>query len=527
MQGEKRICILTIVKNEHQYLDEWISYHLNMGVSHIYIFEDIDSDSHNMITQCYDNVSLFSVSTLLTDAELQQAVELKRTKKDNPQHLYLRKALLYIQSLHQYDWVFPIDVDEFITLESASETISSAMNRYSDYDAVLLQWKCYGANGYITKPNYALIDTFQAFTTPSAEHILCSPYPNAWSKRIVYNLHRYQNAFFHSVHQAKNVCNFCNTRFERDRESWCYDVIFLRHYITKSFEEYIWKKRTRGYFMGFSRTTNGFFVMSPELQELQEDLAYALTHPVLVVLPYIETKSQGCELRLALNGWRKNAKFRYHFVVIGEFNAALKNEFPWVEFIFAPTLPKVRQQYNPHLDIRNKFEIAYNLFKDKYPGFIYMVDDNYAIRPFNYFEIFQTHYLNDAFTGVKDAPTTYWKHDKWKTRQLLDAANLPHINYTTHFPCYFNFKKLQAIWNEFDMRNESYVPEDVYFNKYNVSKPLSVKSIRYGIWGPKQMGAPLETALADPNIKFLCNSVEGWSPELEQILSNLILEPNP
>ena len=171
MQGEKRICILTIVKNEHQYLDEWISYHLNMGVSHIYIFEDIDSDSHNMITQCYDNVSLFSVSTLLTDAELQQAVELKRTKKDNPQHLYLRKALLYIQSLHQYDWVFPIDVDEFITLESASETISSAMNRYSDYDAVLLQWKCYGANGYITKPNYALIDTFQAFT--SLKKIFC------------------------------------------------------------------------------------------------------------------------------------------------------------------------------------------------------------------------------------------------------------------------------------------------------------------------------------------------------------------
>ena len=37
-------CILTVIKNEHEYLDEWIKYHLDLGIDHIFIFEDIDSD---------------------------------------------------------------------------------------------------------------------------------------------------------------------------------------------------------------------------------------------------------------------------------------------------------------------------------------------------------------------------------------------------------------------------------------------------------------------------------------------------
>ena len=39
------------------YLDEWIRYHLDLGIDHIFIFEDIDSDSHKDITDKYgDNV---------------------------------------------------------------------------------------------------------------------------------------------------------------------------------------------------------------------------------------------------------------------------------------------------------------------------------------------------------------------------------------------------------------------------------------------------------------------------------------
>jgi hypothetical protein len=72
-------CILTIIKNEHLYLDEWIQYHLNIGVDHIFIFEDIDSNSHHEIVQPYSNqITLFSISTILTEAELEKATAIKQ-----------------------------------------------------------------------------------------------------------------------------------------------------------------------------------------------------------------------------------------------------------------------------------------------------------------------------------------------------------------------------------------------------------------------------------------------------------------
>jgi hypothetical protein len=113
-----RTCILTIIKNEHLYLDEWIQYHLNIGVDHLFIFEDIDSNSHKEITNKYgDKVSLSNVSTILSELGLKRAQEYKRTKAKNPQEMYIYKGLYYLQNNFDYDWCFAIDVDEFITLE--------------------------------------------------------------------------------------------------------------------------------------------------------------------------------------------------------------------------------------------------------------------------------------------------------------------------------------------------------------------------------------------------------------------------
>lgn len=159
-------------------------------------------------------------------------------------------------------------------------------------------------------------------------------------------------------------------------------------------------------------------------------------------------------------------------MVIGEFDENLIQEFPWVEFIKLDCVKKRDNQYNPHLDMMNKMEYAYNLFKDTYLGFIWMVDDNYAIKPFDLTDIMTVHYHEPSFVGWKDLPTSYWKHDKWKTRQLMDQENLPHINYTTHYPCYLDFEKIHFLCNKYDMLNESYVIEDVYFNYFPHEEPV-------------------------------------------------------
>ena len=40
------VCILTIIKNEQEYIEDFVKYHLNIGIDHIYFLEDYGSESH-------------------------------------------------------------------------------------------------------------------------------------------------------------------------------------------------------------------------------------------------------------------------------------------------------------------------------------------------------------------------------------------------------------------------------------------------------------------------------------------------
>ena len=510
-------CILTVIKNEHEYLDEWIKYHLDLGINHIFIFEDIDSDSHKEICDKYgDKVSLNSIEIVLDEIDKKNVFNSKLNKKQNPQEIYFPNALKWIQNNYDYDWCFVIDNDEFITLQN--NTLEEILALYKEYDAFVLQWKIYGSNGHISKPDYnnkGLIGTYTKESEYPGHSIL------EWTTKTCYNLKTFSQSFFKNNHQPTDICKWCKTDFIPNRTKLVYDTVYIRHYMTKSWQEYI-SKRKRGYFMGFARTIDMFFKINPDMLDKKEELLRELNQETLVVLPYKQSGAQGNEIRLTLNGWRKFCQFKYHFIVIGEFDESLKQEFPWVEFIYCPSVPKKEGQYNPHLDIQNKFKVVSRMYSQIYDGFIYMTDDEYAVKPFELDDITKIYYHSSDFFGRENQPTSYWNHDKWKTKQLLVKESLPHINYTTHYPCYFEFKKLDIIWKKYNMLNESYVFDDVYFNYFTHPEPILDSEIRLGIWNNDIFKNEFQKAVNNPRIKFMCNSVEGWSKELEESLNTIV-----
>jgi hypothetical protein len=185
-------CILTVIKNEHEYLDEWIKYHLDLGIDHIFIFEDIDSDSHKEICDKYgDKVSLNCIDTVLDEQNKKIVIELKLSKRKNPQEIYFPKALTWIQKNYNYNWCFVIDCDEFITLQN--NTLENIFELYKNYDAFVLQWKIYGANGNIYKPNYSckgLIGTYTKESHYPGHHVL------EWTTKACYNIKTFKEAYF-------------------------------------------------------------------------------------------------------------------------------------------------------------------------------------------------------------------------------------------------------------------------------------------------------------------------------------------
>ena len=227
-------CITTVIKNEHEYLDEWIKYHLDLGIDYIFIFEDIDSNSHKEITDKYDNVLLKNVTFLFNEKGISKIHDLKTRKNANPQHIYFKGALNYIKKKYDFDWCFVIDNDEFITLEEG-KTLNDVLNLYSEYDAFLMQWKCFGANGYINKPDYEK-GTVSTQYIPSKE------------------------------------CNWCKTDFSKDIEKPIFNNIYIRHYVTRFWEEWVWKTKTRGQFWTDTRQLDVFFKINTDMAYLKEQL---------------------------------------------------------------------------------------------------------------------------------------------------------------------------------------------------------------------------------------------------------------
>ena len=255
-----KTCIITIIKNEQRYLRQWIKYHINLGIGTFFIYEYLDSDSHSEICKDFSEFQLNSVSSLLDDEQLKRVKEWK-TQEHGMQKSYQLRAFKKARDL-DFDWIFIMDVDEYLTCKDFLKT----MQQYSDYDAVVLYWQNYNANGLVYSPG-SEYDLTEAYT----EECGFSKQDFNWKiiTKIAFNGHTY-NYGFHNHHWPSDNSNWCFTDFTRDKSKICYDRIYIRHYITKSFEEYWWKLKIRGMCYKTHRDINEFFVYNPGMQNNAE-----------------------------------------------------------------------------------------------------------------------------------------------------------------------------------------------------------------------------------------------------------------
>ena len=226
------ICIFTVIKDEQEYLDDFIRYHSNMGL-HIFVYEDLFSVSHKSITDKYDNVELHSVKELYSPDEIPQLIENRRNKVP-PQTDYINRGLKYIHSLNKYDWCALIDIDEFIT---CTEKFPDIMDKYKEHQAVLLYWQNYGCSGHIYKPDDKR-PPYEVYTEKCGYEKYSDMKMYKITKFIV-NMNKYKPTMKFWIHCA-NV-DFIKADMTYKRTEIVFEPLYLRHYILRSCEEYAWK----------------------------------------------------------------------------------------------------------------------------------------------------------------------------------------------------------------------------------------------------------------------------------------------
>ena len=116
--------VVCIAKNEDRYLDEWIKYHLKLGFSEIFVYQN----NWRYPTGPYDDPRV-------------HLLEMDGYKMMNPCYNG------FIQEYHdKFDFVMFIDVDEFLVVNTG-EPLDDVLESYLDEDCVYVNWRIFGDNG--------------------------------------------------------------------------------------------------------------------------------------------------------------------------------------------------------------------------------------------------------------------------------------------------------------------------------------------------------------------------------------------
>lgn len=237
---------------------------------------------------------------------------------------------------------------------------------------------------------------------------------------------------------------------------------------------------------------------------------------ILVVIPWLPSEAQGGELRYAVAGWQKHFKERHRIVVVGDGVTGLVP--PGVDAVESPRVPEREGMYRQHLDYVSCLRRVRQLYPET-TGLIMVADDCYAVNDFDMVDVLLLKQQNYTFNGDAHSPNG-WLRDKWRTAQALRDGGYQTRNCTTHLPQWFEWKKLEALWDRFHMDSVSYTIEDLYYNIYyndRVFFQLNVNdAFKFGV-NDASLSADLIKKEMARKI-WIANSPPGWSATLSGVL---------
>ena len=122
--------ICAIMKNEDFYADEWIDYHLKLGIDQIVIFQN-----NWRYPQDGKHREDFHVHWYVQDGEVQQLPAYNR---------FLQSQSL---SVEQLDWCAFIDADEYICIKDSQKSLKDILEQFSDVASIAVNWRLFGDSG--------------------------------------------------------------------------------------------------------------------------------------------------------------------------------------------------------------------------------------------------------------------------------------------------------------------------------------------------------------------------------------------
>lgn len=213
------LSIAAIMKNEKPYLKEWIEYPILQGVEHFYLCDNDSTDGTKEYLIPYIDKGII---TYIPKPGINQQLRCYEQIVNN------HKDETY--------WLAIIDIDEYLVPIEKS-TMKSFLKDFEDVSEVSLHWLNYGDSNLLKRADGLITETFTSHALKLNHTVKSIVKPNKVIDFNLFGANHYTKVEGLSVNEYHKPVNFMlsfNVSADKAR---------VNHYILKSFEEFVYKKK--------------------------------------------------------------------------------------------------------------------------------------------------------------------------------------------------------------------------------------------------------------------------------------------
>lgn len=221
------IAVVSVFKNEAHILAEWIEHYSKEGVSCFFLIDNGSTDAYLPILQPYIDKGIVVL------------------RIDPVRHKQVEHLNAFLDKVKQFDWIIPVDLDEFVyarkdfrTIRHYLQSVDRAIGKIS------IPWKMFGSNGHRTQPASVTQGFTRRMDTTIAKKIEHKTLVRS-SVLISFSIHN---------HHTKPCTHICMDRQTTGDGPFSFisdhilanSPLHLNHYAIQSWEFFSTVKMTRG-----------------------------------------------------------------------------------------------------------------------------------------------------------------------------------------------------------------------------------------------------------------------------------------
>ena len=251
------LCLL--IKDENEYLEEWLNHFYNLGIEHFYIYDNKSK------TPIIDTIKSIQNGFYLDKCDVILFTEYNHMQYD-----------CYADCLKRCEfetkWIGFMDTDEFLEFTDGTTNINEFLKAYETEMGVWIPWESYNANGLVEKPTGKVQDNFTNVVLD----------PLGLFGKIFVQTAKVKKMYVHKADSVDNLyllldqdgndlkVSFDGLQKAYDKGMNIYSHAKIKHYFTRSYEEWCEKMNRGTCDPNFKRKFDVFFRYNRDLEHLKD-----------------------------------------------------------------------------------------------------------------------------------------------------------------------------------------------------------------------------------------------------------------